>query len=93
MLGRGLSLNRGVTGVRFSNLVLYCLGAGKWVLFQAEDEIRLCQEYWSLCLSALAAGGLLKKRGLTFHLSLALSCIDFTLTTAFIKLAAVFLLL
>ena len=50
MLGRGLSLNRGVTGAGFGNLVLYCLGAGKWVLFQAEDEIRLCQEYWPLCL-------------------------------------------
>lgn len=31
MLGRGLSLNRGVTAVGFSNLGLYCLGAGKWV--------------------------------------------------------------
>lgn len=50
MLGRGPSLNRGVTGARFGNLVFYCLRVGKWVLFQAEDEIRLCQEYWPPCL-------------------------------------------
>lgn len=37
------SLNRGVTGVGFGNLVFYCLGVGEWVLLQAEDEIRLWQ--------------------------------------------------
>lgn len=33
MLDRGPSLNRGVTGARFGNLVFYCLRVGKWVLF------------------------------------------------------------
>lgn len=77
MLGRGPSLNRGVTGARFGNLVFYCLGVGKWVLFQAQDEIRLCQESWPPCLLPLTAGGLLQQRGLTFHLALARSSIDF----------------
>lgn len=50
MLGRGSSLNRGVTGAGFGNLVFYSLGVGKWVLLQAEDEIRLCQKHWPPCL-------------------------------------------
>lgn len=50
MLGRGPSLNRGVTGAGFGYLVFYSLGVGKWVLLQAEDEIRLCQKHWPPCL-------------------------------------------
>lgn len=53
MLGRGPSLNSGVTGAGFGNLVFYCLGVGKWVLLQAEDEIRLCQKPRPPCLLPL----------------------------------------
>lgn len=44
MLGWGPTLSRGVIGAGFGNLVFYSLGVGKWVLLQAEDEIRLCQK-------------------------------------------------
>lgn len=77
MLGRGLSLNRGVTGVRFSSLLLYCLGAGKWVFIPGwRWDTALSGILASLPLT-LAAGGLLQQRRLTFHLTLALSRIDF----------------
>lgn len=79
MLGRGPSLNRGVTGARFGNLVLYCLGAGKWVLFQSEDEIRLCQEYWPLCLLPSLLEAYCRREEYHSISPLSQSCIDFPL--------------
>lgn len=60
-------------GAGFGNLVLYCLGVGKWVLFWAQDEIRLCQESRPPCLLPSPLEAYWRQRGLTFHLVLSRS--------------------